>query len=462
MLVMICAMLPSLSMSAPPTNTTVYVDPSEVSGLLPGEYFTVSIKIAEAKDVWSTGFKVNYAPYAKTIVATGVQQGDFLKDPTTSPFYKFREWFLFDIDSMNGIVLVGYTRLPPIIFPNPIYEDYVGVDGDGLLATITFKVVSAGDSPIELLDVNLHDSNEAEMGTQTRDGAYYGAATASLVRGALMRRDPIVGETQTFSTKVKNTGTVPVEVRAHWDQYRVEDGQRLEIYSGQTYTGFGPVDYEYIYVDEFVEWYYEWDGAPENVFGEPDGNYIEATGDAWWASLYSFEDITLGDRLIGNLILEGYTQYPNGYYEGADIDMYCIDPVPFSWFGSLWGDETWAWHGVRWTTDTMLDVVPALGTEEGLNGLTILIYSYYADADNPIRVDSLRIRVEFSKFSPVSPESYVIQPGETLELPTAYWTLKPDDVGKWITTCTLEYRYGETAWIQSDKVKTLTWWVREG
>ena len=454
MLVIICAMMPNLGMSAPPTNTTVYVDPSEVSGLLPGEYFTVSIKIANAKDVWSTGFKVDYAPFAKTIVATEAQKGDFLKDPE---MLGFQEWFLFDIDSLMGVVLVGYTRMPAILPKDP-----VGVNGDGLLATITFKVVSAGDSPIDLIDVHLHDSNEAEMGTQTRDGAYYGEATANLIRGALMRRDPIVGETQTFSTKVKNTGTVPVEVRAHWDMYRVDDGQRLQIYSGQKYTGFGPTDYEYLYVDAFDEMYFEWDGVPENVFGEPDGSYIEATGDAWWATEYSFEDITLGDRLIGNLILEGYCQYPNGASDAMDIDMYAMQPVPFSWFGSLWGTEDWGWHGVRWTGDTMLDVIPALGTEEGLNGLTILIYSFLADAENPMRVDSLRIRVEFSKFTPVSPESYVIQPGEVLELPTGYWTLKPDDVGKWITTCTLEYRYGGTAWIPSEKVKTYTWWVTEG
>lgn len=455
-LVIMIAMMANLGTSTPATNTKVYVDPIEVSGILPDDpdpYFEVNIMISDVVDLWTVGFTVDYTPFVKTIVAIEVSQGDFLEDG-------FQTWFIKNIDTFRGEVKVGYSRLPKSNqFPFPSL-DPVGQDGSGLLATIKFKVVSAGESPINLVDVGLHDRNGDEIGCQTRDGYFYGP-TANLIRGHVTARDMEVGETQGFYHKIKNTATVPLEVKASWDMYRVEDGQRLQIYSGQSYTGFGPVDYEYLYVDAFDEMYYEWDNPPENLFGEPDGNYIEASGDALWATEYSFEDITLGDRLIGNLILEGYCQYPNGATGDVDIDMYAIQPVAFSWFGSLWGTEDWDWHGVRWTTDTMLDVIPALGTEEGLNGLTILVYSYLANPDNPIRVDSLRIRVEFSKFTPVSPETYVLQPGEVLELPASEWTLKPDDVGKWITTLTCDYKYGETAWIPSEKVKTLTWWVTE-
>ena len=455
-LVIMIAMMANLGTSTPTTNTMVYIDPSEVSGILPDDldpYFEVNIMISDVVDLWTVGFVVDYAPFAKTIVAVEVSQGDFLEDG-------FQTWFIKNIDTFRGEVIVGYSRLPKSNqFPFPPL-DPVGQDGSGLLATIKFKVVSAGESPIDLAEVGLHDRNGDEIGFQTRNGDFYGP-TATLIRGHVTARDMVVGETQTFNLKVKNTADVPLSVRAYGDMYRVEDGQRLEIYSGQTYTGFGPVDYEYLYVDAFDEMYYEWDYPHENLFGEPDGNFIEATGNALWATEYSFEDITLDGKLIGTLILEGYCQYPNGATDGADIDMYAMQPVAFSWFGSLWGTETWAWRRVRWTTDTMTDVIPSLGTEAGLNGLTMLVYAYYADADNPIRMDSLRIRVEFSKFAPVNPEIHVLQPGEVLELPAAQWTLKPDDVGKWITTLSCDYKYGETAWIPSEKVKTLTWWVTE-
>ena len=420
------------------------------------DVFSVDIMVADVTDLWTAGFTVDYAPYAKIIIAIEVIKGDFLDQDG------YNTLFVKKIDTLRGTVKIGYSRMAGGWPPKPIK----GADGDGRLATIKFKIVSAGNSPIDLVDVGLVDSTGAPMVFLIGNGAYFGP-TADLIMGHIGKRNKKVGDTQYFGTKVKSLASVPIEVRTHWDMYRLEDGQRLQIYSGQIYTGFGPIDYQYVYVDEFNEWYYEWNNPPENLFGEPDGNYIEAADNALWASLYSFTDITLGDRLIGDLILEGYSQYPGGANEAVDIDVYCIDPVPFSWFGSLYGTENWAWGGVRWTDDTMMDAVPALGTEEGLNGLTILVYAYHPDAANPIRLDSLRVRVEFSKFNPVFPEIFVAEPGENLEMPEAYWTLKSYDVGTWITTLTCDYRYAwtdedgyhATAWIPSEKVRTYTWSV---
>jgi hypothetical protein len=451
-LVMAITILPSIT-HAP--TTRIYCDPDMISGILPDDpdpYFDLEVRIADVVDLWSVGFTVDFRPFVKTIAAVEVTQGDFLED-------SYQTEFNSAIDPVAGEVIVGYSRLPKAnTFPfGPLPP--VGVDGSGLLATIKFKVVSAGESPITLTGIGLFDREGVEMMGYEIGNSYFDGPTADLIRGRLAKRPMKVGETQSFHTKVKNNASVPLEVRAHWDMYRVEDNQRLEIYSGQTYTGFGPVDFEYLYVDEFDEWYYEWNNPPENLFGEPDGLYIEGDANAQWASLYSFEDIALGDRLIGDLILEGYTQYPNGATDAVDIDVYCIYPVMFSWFGSLWGTDTWDWHGVRWTADTMLEAVPALGDETNLNDMTVLVYNYHGDAPDVIRLDSMRIRVEFSKFTPVSPESFVLQPGEALELPTGYWTIKSDDVGKWITEISLDYRYGDTAWIQGEKTKTRTWWV---
>ncbi len=418
--------------------------------------FYVDINVANATDLWTVGFKVDYAPFAKTIIAAEIIKGDFLDQDG------YNTHFVKTIDVLTGTVNIGYTRLPTFLKPN------VGANGNGTLATIKFKIVSAGNSPINLVDVDLLDSNGAALLHQTADSAYYGP-TAELIMGSTGKRAKTVGDIQYFGTKIKNLASVPLEVRTHWDMYRVEDGQRLQIYSGQIYSGFGPIDFEYLYVNEYDPWLeWDWINPGTSLFGPPDGNYAESSIDGAMTSVYGFEDLVLGDRLIGNVILEGYTQYPNGADEGMDIDVYSIDPAMFVWLGSLYGTETWDWGSVRWLDETVSERIPATLTEEGLNSLSVLIYNYDPGlTGGPMRVDSLRVKVEFSKFNPVFPESFVIQPEENLELPVAYWTLKSYDTGKWITTLTGEYRYTwtdedgyhTTPWIQAEKVRTYTWWV---
>jgi len=195
---------------------------------------------------------------------------------------------------------------------------------------------------------------------------------------------------------VINKGDVPLTVRTRFDIERMEDGRRVQIYSGQNYAGGGlgePLPFDYIYLDEFNEWYYEWNNPATNALGTPDGSYIEGDANAQWASLYSFEDISLSGREIAYIDIEGYSQYPNGASEGLDIDLYAFTSVQgFAWLGSNYGTETWGWHGVRWTNDKVTDVVPEVRDEAELNGMELLIYNYYGDAPDVMRVDSMRLR----------------------------------------------------------------------
>jgi hypothetical protein len=407
---------------------------------------------------------VDYAPFTQIILATEVTKGGFLDQDG------YNTHFVETIDPFEGTINVGYTRLPTFLKPD------VGANGDGTLATIKFKILSAGSSPLNLVDVNLLDSDGTALLHQTVDGAYDGPS-ADLVMGNIGKRGKEVGDTQYFRTKIKNDATVPLEVGTHWDMYRVEDGQRFHIYSGQIYTGFGPVDFTYLYANEYDPWMeHDWINPGASVLGLPNGNYAESTIDGAMTSTYGFEDIVLGDRLIGDVWLEGYTQYPNGPNEGVDIDGYSVEPVTFAWLGSLYGNSTWDWRTVRWTgdmssSDSIAEFLGRALVEEDLNGLSVLLYNYDPEfTGDPMRVDSLRLRVEFSKLNPVTPEIFVVQPGENLELPDAYWTLNSYDTGKWITTLTLMYRYTWTdedgyqtsPWVLSEKVRTFTWWVTEG
>jgi hypothetical protein len=475
-LVMLLAMLPGIVMS--PT-TRIYCDPSMISGILPNDpypYFDLEVRVTDVTDLWAAGFTVDYRPFVKAIVAIEVTQGDFLED-------SYQTEFNSAIDTIAGEVVVGYSRLPVAnTFPfGPLPP--VGVDGSGLLATIKFKVISAGESPINLVGTALSDRNGAEINHHTSGGYFYGP-TVNLIRGHVTRRDMMVGETQYFYTKVKNTAKIPMEVRAHWDIYRVEDLQRVEVYSGQTFAGdAGLPTYLYAYVDGYttttpdgvweIDWATSgWDvaGGPEALIGLPDGVYIESLNDADEGGFWTFEDVNLQGRAVGDVDLEAYSR---SEIPANDIDSEVFaydefgDPyVEWAWGNSQGGSSDWEWTNKHYYLG-QYDFPEYYGyplTSQAINSTMIALWNYGGGSQ---QVDAYRLVIEVSKFLPVSPETYVVQPNEALELPECSWTLKAGDTGKWITTLSCDYRftwsdedgYHTTAWIPSEKVKTLTWWV---
>lgn len=435
---------------APSSNTKIFVDPEQISGLAVGDTFTIGIKISGAENIYSYGFTIDFAPYIRTLAYVGTVEGDFLPGgPFPAPYVTF---FSKSVDNFHGKVTVGATRM----------GDVSGAYGDGILASIEFKVVEAGESPLDLVDTELYE----RIGTgleavphQTRSGFYLGPVVR-LVQKQLTRRDMMVGETLEINSIVKNIGDVPLYAYVVFDMIR-EDLTPVQIAAGQSYSGTGPALYEYLYANEyseFLEW--DWVNPGASVLGTPDGNYAESGIDAAMTSEYGFEDISLGGRLIGQVDLEGYTQYPNGATGGVDIDMYSIAPSMFNWFGSLWGTATWGWHGVRWTTDTVVDVIPSAGTEAGLNSVSMLIYNYLGTAPDIIRVDSLRLKVTFSKKSPVATPIYTVQPNENLHLDPATWDLTSYDVGKYHCNAYVYYSIDGDWWIRSDEGIAFTWWVK--
>jgi hypothetical protein len=155
----------------------------------------------------------------------------------------------------------------------------------------------------------------------------------------------------------------------------------------------------YLYVDGYTEWLeWDWTNPGASVVGMPDDDYAESIVNGAMSSNYTFEDIALGStERISRVTLEGYCQYPNGPTEAVDIDIYSVEPELFAWLGSLYGGIDWAWVTPRWIEKDVSDVLPALlGSDPGpLNSLSVLLYNYEGDATNPIRIDSLRLRVEF-------------------------------------------------------------------
>lgn len=122
------------TVSVSPTNTTIY---SEI-----GKTFTVNITITNANDlyVWQAGMNFN-----TTLLETlNFEEGPFLKQKGTTL------WTPGTIDNTAGIIHYHASALAGNI---------TGINGNGTLATITFKTKNYGNSTLQLTDVILLNSN---------------------------------------------------------------------------------------------------------------------------------------------------------------------------------------------------------------------------------------------------------------------------------------------------------------
>lgn len=450
----LCTMMVTGDAPRPPRQPELYIDPRRVPegwGALghPGDEYFMSVKIRNVENLWSIGFKIDIAPFVSVLTASDMAEGDFLSENGTWPTFAVTYFHVLD-----GTIGVAITR----IIQN---DQVVGVSGDGTIMTFKLTVLEAGVSPIDIKDSILIDADGLDIEHRTRGGKYYGTIAdlrwmwfnitqerdrwgrRRWHRWRRKRATVTAGDTFYLESAVVNKGDLPLKVRVRYDIDRIEDGRRIVIRSGQTYGGGGfgePLPYEYVYLDEFNEWYYEWKNDPLNALGTPDDLFIEGDANAQWACLYGFEDITLGAREIADIELEGYSQYPNGATEAVDIDVYGFSSVQsFAWLGSNYGTDAWGWHGVRWTADSVLDVMPELADETELNDMQILIYNYHGDAPDVIRVDSMRLKVSFASITPVIPPEYDLLPGERLELDPVTWPSTEDHIGHYTVTATVEY-----------------------
>ena len=111
-------------------TTKVYVDPS-ISRAMPGESFTVDVKVSDVDDLYS--FQVNMSFDPTILEYVNVTEGDFL-------------------EQQPG----GTHTMPPrveegwVMFMWSTVEQYAGVDGDGTLATVEFNVLTMGGCELNI------------------------------------------------------------------------------------------------------------------------------------------------------------------------------------------------------------------------------------------------------------------------------------------------------------------------
>jgi hypothetical protein len=143
------------------TTATVSVSPSTITAVV-GQNFSINITISGVLDLYGWELRLNWS--APLLDVVGVVEGSFLKAGGSTYFY-------FDVNATAGRMVVDCTLLGAV----------PGVTGDGTLATITFNVKNAGESPLNLYDVVLLNSLEQSIPCQATSGYGYFMAAHDVV-----------------------------------------------------------------------------------------------------------------------------------------------------------------------------------------------------------------------------------------------------------------------------------------
>jgi hypothetical protein len=205
LVLLILAVLTSASIAyAPVTLPLLHVDPPETIQN-PGTSFTVNITVQEVTDLFSYEFKLSFEPGILSVAS--VDQGPFLTGPLGTLFY-------------------------PQVKPDYVYVAhlilgaYPGVSGSGVLCSITFDIIDAGECALDLYDTILIDSTGAVMPHDLADGHFETLAKANLVKKSAWPEhhhfDVSKDEdgNQTLNAIVKNLDHLDLSVRVVFDIMR--------------------------------------------------------------------------------------------------------------------------------------------------------------------------------------------------------------------------------------------------
>lgn len=406
--------------------------------------FAIDIIVDGVEDLYCVGFTLDYAPYVQTLSAAQAIEGPFLQEEGIETD------FVYKIDHFHGEVKVGSARLGQV----------PGVSGSGTVATIEFAVVGYGDSRLSLTRVELYNSDGQLIDVSVpAAGNYYGMAAEVEFAGIAL--DPgrsvnlATADVLELNTTVVNTGAIPMKVTVRYDL--IGEVEAHQFYAGQIFRSVAPAP-EYLYVDGYYP-YIEggWTGTPDALIGPIDYNVASSTGACSITSMYTFEDISLGTRLVDNVDIQGYTKQS---HTANDFDPYIFagDVLAWTWADSMGGTLDWEWTGGRYygghpdyDMPEYYDITGYLHTEEGINNIEILLHNY--GASGPLmQIDAMRVKVEFAKVVPVATPVYTVEPGETASF-IGTWALIGDDVGKYYGRATVEYSVDGVSWVQAAKVK---------
>jgi len=136
----------------------VLVNPAKVVGdeTMVGKTFSVNVNLTYGTNLNNWAFNMSYDPDILQVVSA--TEGNHLKSGGTTTFN-------------NGTI--GTGNLTGV---SSSLGTGLGVNGSGTLATVTFEVLKAGNSSLDLTSVKLFDSKDGEIPTVLFSGLYEGGA----------------------------------------------------------------------------------------------------------------------------------------------------------------------------------------------------------------------------------------------------------------------------------------------
>ena len=129
----------------PAEATNLFIDPSPKT-VTEGETFTIDIRIDEVADLYAFQFDLGFDP--GILSANGIAEGAFLLSGGPTLFIPGT------IDNTAGTILETANALNGAV---------PGVDGSGVLATMSFIALASGSSSINLFNPILLDSSGSDI-----------------------------------------------------------------------------------------------------------------------------------------------------------------------------------------------------------------------------------------------------------------------------------------------------------
>jgi len=139
----------ALTSSAKAQETTISIDPPtyEVAESEIGEIFTINITLNNVTNLWSWKVRVDWNPEILNFTETA--EGPFLNNTGDTLFLWANNW-----------TAIGEGYIPEI---SCTLQSSAGVNGSGVLATVTFQSLSPGTSNITLTETVLKEPETGHL-----------------------------------------------------------------------------------------------------------------------------------------------------------------------------------------------------------------------------------------------------------------------------------------------------------
>jgi hypothetical protein len=156
LLAILVAVLAFLILSSPPSSpsTALFVEPQTVQGTT-GQNFTINITISNVVDLYGWEFKLGWN--ASLLDWVSVSEGSFLKSGGNT-------FFTYYLNTTDEHLVVDSTLKGQI----------PGVNGNGTLSSIQFRVRESGTCTLNLYDTQLLNSNSTAI-SHTVQGGHFNA-----------------------------------------------------------------------------------------------------------------------------------------------------------------------------------------------------------------------------------------------------------------------------------------------